>query len=116
MSYRTLHTANQRLEFTIVGVLVVAFLLTWVLMFVHPAIAIALFWLGMAFFLVAVFVLVFTLKAERSAARKELAAHHCPNCNSEIDRDPSAGEWHCKACGADFLDSGVERKARPSAS
>ncbi|MHC5001808.1 MAG: hypothetical protein ACYTJ0_01675 [Planctomycetota bacterium] len=112
MSYQSIHKTLERWEFAVLGMLVVAFLIACVLMFVHATAALAMVWLGLVVLAVAFVVIKLLRRAERVAARHELASHHCPKCGAGVHHEPPESEdWHCDECDAVFAASGVELTA-----
>jgi ribosomal protein S27AE len=110
MSYRSITKANVRYQLTVLFLLIGAFVLAMVLINIHPAAAIIVFWLGMLVLGAAALGEWAFRVAERAAARSELESHHCPRCGKEVHRSAEqAEEWHCDECGATFLDSGIEQ-------
>ncbi len=109
MSYRSLNKANVRYQLTVLFLLIGAFVLTLILVNVHPTAAIILFLLGMILLGVAALGEWLIRKAERAAARNELRNNQCPRCGKAVRRDArEAQQWHCDECGAIFLESGIE--------
>ncbi|MHC4768731.1 MAG: TFIIB-type zinc ribbon-containing protein [Planctomycetota bacterium] len=110
MSYRSITKANVRYKLTVLFLLTGAFLLTMVLINIHPTAAIIMFWLGMMVLGAAALGEWAFRAAERAAARSELEGRHCPRCGKEVHRGgEQPEEWHCDECGAVFLDSGIEQ-------
>lgn len=110
MSYQTVHKTLERWEFLVLWLLVVAFIVACILMFVHATAALAMVWLGMIVLVVAWVVVKVLRRVERIAARHDLAGHHCPKCGADVRHEPAGSpDWHCDACGADFAASGQEQ-------
>ncbi len=110
MSYRSLQHANRVYEFTVFGVLIGAFLVAMLLMFVHPTGAITIFWIGLILLAITVVVERVVRQIQRSTARKALRAQVCPNCDARISQDQNDGtKWQCQACGSIFLENGAEQ-------
>jgi DNA-directed RNA polymerase subunit RPC12/RpoP len=110
MSYRSITKANVRYQLTVLFLLIGAFVLAMVLINIHPAAAIIVFWLGMLVLGAAALGEWAFRVAERAAARSELESHHCPRCGKEVHRSAEQTQvWHCDECGATFLDSGTEQ-------
>lgn len=100
---------SERFERTVLAVLIFLFIVAGALMWVHPTAAIFTFFVGLTIALFSWVIDRWFAGARRSAAMKELQAHHCPSCGEEILPDPKhAGQWHCNACEATFADAGVE--------
>ncbi|MHC4990567.1 MAG: hypothetical protein ACYTGC_06260 [Planctomycetota bacterium] len=109
MDYRSVHQVNERYKLSVMWMLVGAFLLAVVLMFLHPSAALLVFSLGLIFTAVATVIELFFKRAERVAARSALQHHECPSCGAPVERSKAhEDEWHCDACGVTFMDSGAE--------
>ena len=88
-------------------VLLFAALATIALMFVHPSVAIFMFWFGMMVAGVSAIVEWRLCRRERREVRKALMDHHCPNCGFGIEHDPGQSpRWHCDQCGSEFSTDG----------
>ncbi len=113
MSYLSLHNSRERMELSVMALLIGMFLLVMALMFIHPTLALAVFGLGLVTALLAGGVDKLFGRAERQAARKSLAGHTCPRCGAPVHWDGCAeAHWHCAACRADFMPDGLEEAPR----
>lgn len=107
MNYNTLHKSHQRLDLTVTFVLLGAALLTMLMMFIHPSVAIFMFWLGMLIAGGAMLIGLYLRRRERIAVRNAAAAHQCPNCGYDVGRGPGQSPlWHCDQCGTEFSTDG----------
>lgn len=101
--YHSIEKANHSYKLTILCVLTAAFLIAMPLMFVHPTAVIMLVWLGLVVMAIAVPIEWLILYWQRSAARKALARHECPECGATCDLAAFKGDaWTCGECGTAF--------------
>jgi hypothetical protein len=97
------------MELAMMALLFGMFLLVMALMFIHPSLALGVFWLGLITVLVVGGVDKLLGRAERRAAKSSLASHVCPRCGAPIQWEGQGeAHWHCEACQADFLPDGLE--------
>ena len=107
MTYQSLSKINERYQLTVMWGLMAAFLVAMVMMFVHPTVTLALFWLGLTTLGVFSISEHFITSALQRSAKRTLARHACPSCGSRVHRTASdQDEWSCDQCGAAFEDSG----------
>lgn len=104
MSYASVHKAREVFLLWVMCLLIGAFVIATAMMFVHPSVAILIFFIGLTVALVSGAVEFVFRRSERSAAKHELRADTCPECG-EIVRG-AAGGWRCQGCGSTFLPSG----------
>lgn len=111
MSYTTIQDGTLRLELTVLGLLIIAFLLAVVLMFVHPTGALTVF----AFSLVGTIVFAgFDRRRRRTALRlacDALAHESCPRCDGPVTAsadDDGDRRMRCQRCGMSYASSGHE--------
>ncbi len=107
MTYQSLSKVNERYQLTVMWGLMAAFFVAMVMMFVHPTVTLALFWLGLISLGVFAISEHFITSALQRSAKRTLARHACPCCGAGVHRtliDPD--EWSCDRCGAAFADSG----------
>ncbi len=115
MTYRTLHKANEGYKLAVMWLLIGAFLITMMLMFIHPTGAILVFFLGLFILAVAALIEKLVQWAERIAARHDLKAHHCPSCGADFRSSPQhADEWRCEECSSVFLPGGAQQPPTPA--
>ena len=116
MTYRSLHKANESYKLAVMWLLIGAFLIAMMLMFVHPTGAILVFFLGLIILAVAALIEKLVQWVERITARHELKAHHCPSCGADFRSPPQqhADEWSCDECGSIFLPGGAEQPSPPA--
>ena len=110
MTYRTPHKANESYKLAVMWLLIGAFLIAMMLMFIHPTGAILVFFLGLFILAVAALIEKLVQWAERIAARHDLKSHHCPSCGADFRQAPQhADEWRCEECGTVFLPGGAKQ-------
>lgn len=103
MGYHSIHRTNESFEFTVMWVLIGAFLLAMPFLFIHPGVVIILLWSGLVTLAVAVPIHALITRAEHGAAEKALRRHACPECGARIEQVPSEdGDWHCRECDSVF--------------
>lgn len=109
LSYRAVHNTNEGYGLAVMWVLIVMFLLAVPFMFIHPAITLLLFFVGLIILAVASGIEKLFRCLERVAARSELSNQQCPSCGASIDGDSmDTAEMHCEHCGSTFSLTGVQ--------
>lgn len=109
MTYRSLHKTKERYEVAVMVLLIVAFVLAWAMMFVHPSVALLIFFAGLLIAGASVVGVSMVSRAQHAAARVSLRSHRCPSCGTEVHEIPTrADAWHCDECGAEFQADGTE--------
>ena len=92
------------------AVLIVAFVIAMVLMFVHPTGSLMIFFLGLVCALVGGGVVHVMARAEQTAIRHALQRRECPHCGATGGPlEGGAGEWQCRSCGEMFVDTGAKK-------
>jgi len=81
-------------------VLIGAFLVAVLMMFVHPGVALLLLWLGLIVLCLATGVHWAFKRAEEITLRHETVAYACPVCGAAVSRDTGEARCQCHACGA----------------
>lgn len=107
MSYTSIHNTHERFGVTVMFVLLGTGLLAMAMMFIHPSVAILIFWMGLLIAGVWALVNMQLRRLERAEVRKALSSHHCPICGHEVNRQPGqSSPWRCDECGAEISADG----------
>ena len=107
MEYRTAHRRLENHELVVGAVLLLAFVVAVILMFVHPTASLTVFAISLVGLVLAVIVGKGLARAERTAARKSLAEGVCPNCGAAVHTGDNPQQLHCDACEIEFSERGV---------
>ena len=109
MDYQTAHNKLEHHQLAVIGALIVAFFIAFALMFIHPTASLAVFAIALIGMFAALLVGMGLRRAERIAARSELAHQACPKCGAKVEHDADRPkDWHCSDCGAIFSPAGSE--------
>lgn len=109
MNYQTAHAKLEHHQLAVIGALILAFLVAFMLMFIHPTASLAVFAIALVGLLAGLVIAAFLRHAERGAARAALVQHACPKCGAKVEHTTQRpADWHCEACGADFSEAGAE--------